>query len=66
MSATCKAPVGTWDGKTYRISIDGDCHTFAYRTDYFTDAAITAATGMDRAADDLGARRGRSAAHRSS
>jgi multiple sugar transport system substrate-binding protein len=41
-----KAPVGTWDGKTYRISIDGDCHTFAYRTDYFTDAAITAATGM--------------------
>ena len=24
-----KAPVGTWDGKTYRISIDGDCHTFS-------------------------------------
>ena len=23
-----KPPVGTWDGKTYRISIDGDCHTF--------------------------------------
>ena len=41
-----KAPVGTWDGKTYRISIDGDCHTFSYRTDYFTDEAITAATGM--------------------
>ena len=39
-------PVGTWDGKTYRINIDGDCHTFAYRTDYFTDPAITAATGM--------------------
>ena len=30
-----KAPVGTWDGKTYRITIDGDCHTFAYRKDYF-------------------------------
>ena len=30
-----KEPVGTWDGKTYRISIDGDCHTFAYRKDYF-------------------------------
>ncbi len=30
-----KAPVGTWDGKTYRVSIDGDCHTFAYRTDYY-------------------------------
>jgi len=39
-------PVGTWNGKTYRITIDGDCHTFAYRTDYFTDPAITAATGM--------------------
>ncbi len=35
-----KAPVGTWDGKTYRISIDGDCHTFAYRTDVFGDAAL--------------------------
>ncbi len=30
-----QAPVGTWDGKTYRISIDGDCHNFNYRTDYF-------------------------------
>ena len=42
-------PVGTWDGKTYRITIDGDCHTFAYRKDYFTDPAITAATGMTEA-----------------
>lgn len=41
-----QAPVGTWGGKLYRVTIDGDCHTFAYRTDYFTDAAITAATGM--------------------
>ncbi|MCB9946035.1 MAG: extracellular solute-binding protein [Geminicoccaceae bacterium] len=32
-----KAPVGTWKGKTYRISIDGDCHTFSYRTDYFAN-----------------------------
>jgi multiple sugar transport system substrate-binding protein len=32
-----KAPVGTWDGKIYRISIDGDCHTFSYRTDVFSD-----------------------------
>lgn len=30
-----KAPVGTWDGKTYRVSIDGDCHTLAYRKDYY-------------------------------
>jgi len=33
-------PVGTWDGKTYRVTIDGDCHTFAYRTDYFGEGAI--------------------------
>lgn len=36
-----KAPVGTWDGKTYRVSIDGDCHTFAYRKDYFGDGSLT-------------------------
>ncbi len=44
-----KAPVGTWEGKTYRITIDGDCHTLAYRKDYFTDPAITGATGMTEA-----------------
>ncbi len=36
-----KEPVGTWDGKTYRVSIDGDCHTFAYRKDYFGDGSVT-------------------------
>jgi multiple sugar transport system substrate-binding protein len=36
-----KAPVGTWGGKTYRVSIDGDCHTFAYRKDYFGPDSIT-------------------------
>ena len=35
-----KAPIGTWDGKTYRISIDGDTHTFAYRTDYYADQTL--------------------------
>ena len=35
-----KEPVGTWGGKTYRVSIDGDCHSFAYRKDYFGDGAI--------------------------
>jgi len=39
-------PVGTWEGKTYRITVDGDCHTFAYRKDYLTDEKITAATGV--------------------
>ncbi|MFO1038667.1 MAG: hypothetical protein U1E45_17655 [Geminicoccaceae bacterium] len=38
-----KAPVGTWNGKTYRISIDGDCHTFNYRTDVFSDPDLAAA-----------------------
>ena len=38
-----KAPVGTWAGKTYRISIDGDCHTFAYRKDIFDSADLKAA-----------------------
>jgi multiple sugar transport system substrate-binding protein len=38
-----KAPVGTWNGKTYRISIDGDCHNFNYRTDYFSDAKLAKA-----------------------
>ncbi len=36
-----KAPVGTWGGKTYRVSIDGDCHTFAYRTDFFGEGSLT-------------------------
>ncbi|MGV8986922.1 MAG: extracellular solute-binding protein [Cypionkella sp.] len=36
-----KAPVGSWDGKTYRVTVDGDCHTFAYRKDYFGDGAIS-------------------------
>jgi multiple sugar transport system substrate-binding protein len=38
-----KAPVGTWDGKTYRVSIDGDCHTLAYRTDYYDSAELAEA-----------------------
>jgi len=45
-----QAPVGTWDGRIYRISIDGDCHNFNYRTDYFADEALAeawAAEGRD-------------------
>ncbi|MGH6875687.1 MAG: extracellular solute-binding protein, partial [Aestuariivirgaceae bacterium] len=38
-----KPPVGTWGGKTFRISIDGDCHTFNYRTDVFSNAELAAA-----------------------
>jgi multiple sugar transport system substrate-binding protein len=42
--AYLQPPVGTWDGKTYRINIDGDCHTFAYRKDYFGEGAIGGGT----------------------
>jgi multiple sugar transport system substrate-binding protein len=38
-----KAPVGTWNGKTYRVSIDGDCHTINYRTDVFSDRNLAQA-----------------------
>ncbi len=38
-----KAPVGTWDGKTYRVSVDGDCHNFNYRTDVFSNADLAKA-----------------------
>ncbi len=38
-----KAPVGTWNGKIHRISIDGDCHNFNYRTDYFSDPGLAKA-----------------------
>jgi len=38
-----KPPVGTWNGKTYRVTIDGDTHNFNYRTDYFADADLAKA-----------------------
>jgi multiple sugar transport system substrate-binding protein len=38
--AYLQPPVGTWDGKSYRITIDGDCHTLSYRKDYFGEGGI--------------------------
>lgn len=35
-------PVGTWDGKTYRVTIDGDCHNFNYRSDVFMNEDLGA------------------------
>jgi multiple sugar transport system substrate-binding protein len=32
-----KPPVGTWNGKVHRVSIDSDCHTLNIRTDVFSD-----------------------------
>jgi multiple sugar transport system substrate-binding protein len=37
-----QAPVGTWDGNTYRVSVDGDAHNFNYRTDVFGDQDLAA------------------------
>jgi multiple sugar transport system substrate-binding protein len=33
-------PVGTWEDVTYRISIDGDCHNFNYRSDVFSNSDL--------------------------
>ncbi len=41
--AFLKPPVGTWGGRTYRLSIDGDAHTFAYRKDIFSDPTLAEA-----------------------
>lgn len=49
-----KAPVGTWDGKTYRISIDGDCHTLAYRKDYFDNDDFKAAWASEGQSGEFG------------
>lgn len=35
-----QAPVGTWDGVTSRVSIDGDCHNFNYRSDVFSNGDL--------------------------
>jgi multiple sugar transport system substrate-binding protein len=33
-------PVGSWDDVTYRVSIDGDCHIFNYRSDVFSSSEL--------------------------
>jgi multiple sugar transport system substrate-binding protein len=35
-----KPPVGTWNGKIHRVTIDSDCHTINIRTDVFSDADL--------------------------
>ena len=35
-----QAPVGTWDDVTFRVSIDGDCHSFNYRSDVFSNSEL--------------------------
>jgi multiple sugar transport system substrate-binding protein len=53
--AYLKPPVGTWDGKTYRITIDGDCHTLAYRKDYFGDGSISGLADVPTHWEDINA-----------
>ncbi len=48
-------PVGSWDGKAYRITIDGDCHTLSYRKDYFGDGSISGMAEMPRHWEDVNA-----------
>ena len=50
-----QAPVGTWEGKTYRVSIDGDCHTFAYRKDYFGEGSISGMANPPKTWDEVNA-----------
>src|SRR5262249_13091635 len=49
-----KAPVGTWGGKTYRLSIDGDCHTFCYRTVVLSEAGLAEAWKAEGGQGDWG------------
>ena len=37
-----QAPVGTWNGETYRVSIDADAHNFNFRSDVFTNEELGA------------------------
>ena len=50
--AYLQPPVGTWDGKQYRVTVDGDTHNFNYRTDVFADADLGKA--WDAEADKKG------------
>jgi multiple sugar transport system substrate-binding protein len=37
-----QAPVGTWNGETYRVSIDADAHNFNFRSDVFANEELGA------------------------
>lgn len=45
--AYLKPPVGTWNGKQYRVTVDGDTHNFNYRTDVFSDSDLAAGWKAD-------------------
>jgi multiple sugar transport system substrate-binding protein len=47
-------PVGTWDGKTYRVSIDADAHNFNYRSDVFDSEDLGAEWSAAGGAEEWG------------
>jgi multiple sugar transport system substrate-binding protein len=49
-----KPPVGTWNDKQYRVTVDGDAHNFNYRTDVFADAGLAKAWKDNGGAGDWG------------
>jgi multiple sugar transport system substrate-binding protein len=50
-----KPPVGTWNGKIHRVTIDSDCHTMNIRTDVFTDPDLAKAWKAEGGKGDWGA-----------
>jgi len=48
-----QSPVGTWGGKTYRVSVDGDCHIFNFRTDVFSNTDLAQAWKDEGNSGDL-------------
>jgi multiple sugar transport system substrate-binding protein len=47
-------PVGTWEDATYRISIDGDCHNFNFRSDVFASPELAEAWSSSGGEGDWG------------
>ncbi len=41
-------PVGTWNGETYRVSIDADAHNFNFRSDIFSNEELGARVDRER------------------
>jgi len=49
-----KPPVGAWNGKIHRVTIDSDCHTMNIRTDVFSDPDLAKQWKASGGAGDWG------------
>ena len=49
-----KPPVGAWNGKIHRVTIDSDCHTMNIRTDVFSDPDLAKAWKAEGGKGDFG------------